>query len=175
MQISLKKYNFFLIFILFFSCNFSTDQEEVLFEPEVLEASHKFLAQEEKFRIERFVTRSNLKFLQTGTGLFFHLTRKGIGSFIEVSDIVFLDFKVKGLDGTFYYQNPFEQPLELMVGKFDIASGLHEALAYLQLGSKATLILPSHLAYGLLGDREKIPPRMPILWEIHILKVIKKS
>ncbi len=120
----------------------------------------------------RFVERSDLFFQQTGTGLFYHISRKGIGRNIRVGDVVFLDFKVRGLDGTFYYQNPFELPLEFMVGKYDLASGLHQGMEHLQMGSKATFILPSHLAHGLLGDREKIPARMPIIWEIHVLRVL---
>ena len=151
------------------------EPEEVIeLEEAIILENNAFLAHEEKFRVERFVERSPLPFRALGNGLFMHTTRRGIGAFIQEEDRVVLDHKMRGLDGTFYYQSPFEAPLLLKVGKQDLPYGLHEALLRLQLGSKATLILPSHLAYGLLGDRDKIPFRMPIVWEIHVLRVVRE-
>ena len=49
--------------------DFSPESEEILI-------SNSFLASEEKFRMARFVERSDLFFQQTGTGLFYHMTPK---------------------------------------------------------------------------------------------------
>jgi FKBP-type peptidyl-prolyl cis-trans isomerase len=39
---------------------------------------------------------------------------------------------------------------------------------YLKHGDKALLLIPSHLAHGLLGDFKKIPPQMPIIYDVEI-------
>jgi len=174
----MQKNCYSIIFFLFFlACQ--QEQKVALMEADELQENliinNEFLAREEKFRIERFVQRSILSFQKTGTGLFFYITKEGKGNFIQENEIVFLNYKVHGIDGTFYYENLFDQPLEFMVGKYDIASGIHQGILNLKLGEKAIFILPSHLAHGLLGDREKIPPRMPIIWEVEILKVLTRQ
>ena len=50
----------------------------------------------------------------------------------------------------------------------NIESGIHKGVQYLKRGDKALLLVPSHLAHGLLGDYKKIPPQMPIVYDIQI-------
>ena len=40
-------------------------------------------------------------------------------------------------------------------------------------GDKAKLIVPSHLAHGLVGDFDKIPPLTPIVVDIQLYKIVK--
>jgi FKBP-type peptidyl-prolyl cis-trans isomerase len=54
------------------------------------------------------------------------------------------------------------------VGHDDIESGIHKGLQYLKRGDKAILLIPSPLAHGLLGDMKKIPPQMPIVYEVQL-------
>ena len=137
--------------------------------------NHRFLVREEQFRMQAFLKRLGIVYQQIPTGIFYFVTIRGIGPRIASGDVVFLDYRIKGLDGTLYYQNKFEEPMELIVGKYGAESGINQALTYLQLGSKATVLLPSYLAHGLLGDRLKIPALMPIIWEIHVLNVLPRE
>jgi len=31
--------------------------------------------------------------------------------------------------------------------------------------------MPSHLAYGIAGDEDKIPPNSPVYFDLHLVKV----
>ena len=48
---------------------------------------------------------------------------------------------------------------------------MHEGVKYMHVGDKAVIILPSHLAYGLVGDEHKIPPHASLLYELELLSV----
>ena len=58
-----------------------------------------------------------------------------------------------------------------LVCRDEVESGLHEAIQYLKVGDKAKVIIPSHLAHGIAGDFEKIPPRSTIIYDIHLIAV----
>jgi FKBP-type peptidyl-prolyl cis-trans isomerase len=53
----------------------------------------------------------------------------------------------------------------------NIEDGLHKAVLFLKSGDKALILIPSHLAHGLMGDSKKIPPQSPILYDVEILSV----
>jgi len=57
------------------------------------------------------------------------------------------------------------------VDKSSVETGLHEGVKLMHVGEKATMILPSHLAYGLIGDEKRIPPRASVLYELELLSV----
>ena len=40
-------------------------------------------------------------------------------------------------------------------------------------GDKAKAIIPSHLAYGFIGDEKQIPKRATLIYDIEVLNVIK--
>ncbi|MFD1163743.1 peptidylprolyl isomerase [Hwangdonia seohaensis] len=51
-------------------------------------------------------------------------------------------------------------------------SGFKEGLQQLNVGDKATLFIPYHLAYGESGNRG-IPPKSNIIFEVEILEIVK--
>ena len=78
------------------------------------------------------------------------------------------------MDGTQCYSSKSNGPERFVVEKTDIESGLHEALKFMCTDDKAKFILPSHLAHGLIGDSDQIPPLVPIIYDIHLLKIKTK-
>ena len=56
----------------------------------------------------------------------------------------------------------------------NVETGLHEGIKYMKVGEKAKMILPSHLAHGLIGDSKKIPPRSTIVYDIELLDLKKQ-
>jgi FKBP-type peptidyl-prolyl cis-trans isomerase len=80
-----------------------------------------------------------------------------------------MDYKIGLLDGTECYNSRFEGRKTFEVaGSGDSESGLHKGLQYLKRGDKALLLIPSPLAHGLLGDFKKIPPQMPIVYDLYV-------
>jgi FKBP-type peptidyl-prolyl cis-trans isomerase len=52
--------------------------------------------------------------------------------------------------------------------------GFIEGLEKLSFGDKATLFIPSHLAYGAAGAGDAIPPNANIIFEIELLESLPK-
>lgn len=90
---------------------------------------------------------------------------------IRESDLVEIEYEVSLLDGTVVYSSKDQGKLELQVGKSSLANGLQEGLRYLHMGDKAILIVPSHLAYGLTGDGDKIGKYQVLVMNVEVLRV----
>jgi FKBP-type peptidyl-prolyl cis-trans isomerase len=58
-----------------------------------------------------------------------------------------------------------------VVGQGEVEPGLDEGIRLLHSGDKARFILPPHLAYGLIGDENKIPARSVIVYDLTVLSV----
>ncbi|MCB9222789.1 MAG: FKBP-type peptidyl-prolyl cis-trans isomerase [Crocinitomicaceae bacterium] len=130
-------------------------------------------AAEEDAEIEDFLShRPDWKMTKTGTGLrYFVYNRSEHSDTARVGDLVTVDFEISLLDGTICYTSQDKGPESFIVEKTDIESGLHEGMKYLCTGDKALFILPSHMAHGLIGDTEKIPPLTPAIYDIQLLKI----
>ena len=59
----------------------------------------------------------------------------------------------------------------LIVGRGGVESGLEEAVLKLRKNSSAILILPPHLAHGLIGDGNKIPPKAILVYKIKVIDI----
>ena len=128
---------------------------------------------EEEDEIESFLKRhSDWNMTKTGSGLrYFIYSKSESTDTVHVYDDVTVDFDIKLLDGTQCYSSKTHGAESFVVEKTDIESGLHEALKYMCPGDKALFILHSHLAHGLIGDSDQIPPLVPIIYDIHLLKI----
>ena len=132
-------------------------------------------AQEEDQEIDDFLThRPDWKMTETGTGLRYFVYEKSENTdTAQVGELVTVDFEISLLDGTICYSSKEKGPESFIVEKADIEMGLHEGMQYLCTGDKAKFILPSHMAHGLIGDTEKIPPLSPVIYDIHLLEIQK--
>jgi gliding motility-associated peptidyl-prolyl isomerase len=57
------------------------------------------------------------------------------------------------------------------VDKQELFPGLQNAIKLLKEGEQATFLFPSSMAYGYLGDKNKIGVNVPVKTNIHILKI----
>jgi len=111
----------------------------------------------ESVDIDAYVSTRKMNVAKTQTGLRYHIYENGTGSRKPVTeDYVKINYKVSLLDGSLVYSSDSTGAMEFQMGKSDVASGLQEGLMLLNEGDKAIFILPSHLAYGLTGDGDKI-------------------
>lgn len=128
---------------------------------------------EEDDEIELFLKQhSDWKMTKSGTGLRYFIYEKSTHQdTAKVNNVVTVDFEISLLDGTICYSSSENGPESFMVERADIESGLHEAMQLMCLGDRAKFILPSHMAHGLIGDEEKIPPLTPVIYDIKLLKI----
>jgi len=129
---------------------------------------------EEEEEIDAFLNRHpDWKMTETGTGLQYFIYQKSENTdSAKVGDIVLVDFDISLLDGTKCYSSKEKGDENFMVERTDIESGLHEAMKLMCTDDKAKFILPSHLAHGLIGDLDKIPPLTSVIYDIHLKEII---
>lgn len=138
---------------------------------------HNVFSAEEDDEIELFLKQhQDWKMTKTGTGLRYFIYEKSENhDTAKVYDVVTVDFEISLLDGTHCYSSKENGPESFMVEMANIESGLHEAMQLMCVGDKAKIILPSHLAHGLIGDTEMIPPLSTVIYDIELLKIEKNE
>lgn len=134
------------------------------------------LAKEEELRIQLYLERqTKFNFTKTGSGLYFANIIQGEGeSMAEEGDQACVDIQIMLLDKTICYETKEDECLELKIDKSEAESGLQEALKLMKEGDRSMLIIPSHLAHGLVGDQDKIPPLSTLLVDVTLAELDKR-
>lgn len=133
-------------------------------------AGNQKILQLETEEIELFIQRYGWKMQHSGTGLYYQILDAGTGETFKEGDDVQLSYQTFSLDGKLIYDSKEDGNKLFRVARSEEIAGLHEAAQMLRPGAKARLIVPSHLAYGVAGDGNKINGRMAIAMEISIDK-----
>ena len=109
-------------------------------------------------------------FTQTESGLFYSIEEKGEGEQPQKGNTVKVHYKGELLDGT-VFDSSFKrnQPIEFSIGVGQVIPGWDEGIALLTKGAKATLIIPSDLAYGSAGAGGVIPPNATLKFEVELV------
>lgn len=136
---------------------------------------NKQLVGEEQKIIARYVEDEALEMNTTETGLWYEISEEGNGDKIVKGKVVTLDYNIWLLDGTLCYSSANDGQKAFLVGQGGVESGLEEGILLLKRGSKATFIMPPHLAHGLIGDDDRIPSRAILRYEIEVIDVKNKN
>ncbi len=120
--------------------------------------------------IDDFLRRYGWNVKETSTGLRYFIYRKGTGRKSSSGMLVRFRYTVKLLNGTIAYSSDFLGPKSLILGHGGVETGLEEGMLLLREGDRAKFIIPSYLAFGLLGDQDKIPPGATLVYDIEILE-----
>lgn len=107
--------------------------------------------------IKSYIADNNLNMTRTGSGLWYSLSPSGDTTPIQTGDIVKIAYSIKLLNGKHCYSSDTTGLKEFKVGQGGVESGLEEMLLLMHKGDTAEMIIPPHLAHGLLGDQKKIP------------------
>lgn len=136
-----------------------------------LEKANRYLVKSEKIDIENYIRRHKWTMEETGSGLQYEIYYNGSGKQAEAKDIAVFAYKTWLINGNLVYTSEVDGLKEFLIGKGGVESGLEEAVLLMKEGDKARLILPAHLAFGLLGDEKKIPPRTAIIYDLELVKL----
>jgi FKBP-type peptidyl-prolyl cis-trans isomerase len=174
----------FLLLIFSFlicSCHTKPQQDESLFGPpntqeinKQLIPSQKMYIKQETDEINQYIKLHNYAMQTTGTGIHYMIYEHGNGELAKTGQYVQIAYSISLLDGTLCYDSQHDKPREFCVGKDDVESGVHQAVQLMHLGDKGLFIIPSYLAQGIAGDRDKIPPGAVVVYDITLLKVQDK-
>lgn len=156
----------------FISCNrnYPEEQKGPAINKEQLLNANKAVVHDEAKVIEEFITRHGWKMQVTGTGLRYEIYKNGKGAFANGSTLLTISYKAYLLDGTLCYEADTSNPLRLIIGKGQQINGLEEGLMMMNEGAHARFVIPNHLAYGITGDQDKIPPASALYYDVQLLK-----
>ncbi|MDR1021973.1 MAG: FKBP-type peptidyl-prolyl cis-trans isomerase, partial [Prevotellaceae bacterium] len=139
-----------------------------------LQEVNKYLNEKEQEILQSYVKRQQLDMRQSGMGYFYQVVEESKGSQISAGDVALLHGRIFLIDGTPCYTYSEQRPLEVAVGSFSGITALNTALPGIRQGSHVRLVIPTYLAFGLLGDGDKVPPRSPLVCDFFVAKVNKK-
>jgi FKBP-type peptidyl-prolyl cis-trans isomerase FklB len=127
------------------------------------EAGEKFLAENKK----------NEGVMETASGLQYIVEKEGTGAQPAATDEVTVHYTGRLLDGTVFDSSvnrgePATFPLNRVI------PGWTEGVQLMKEGAKYTFFIPSDLAYGPQGVPNAIPPHSTLIFEVELIKVIKK-
>lgn len=131
---------------------------------------NKELAVDEDIAIRMYVSQhSNWKVEETGSGLRIIRLKEVVGEFAKSGFEAEVEYRVTLLDGTVCYQTAKDEVDIFKIDQSNIETGIQEGIKKMRVGEKVKLIIPNHLAHGLVGDMDKIPPLTTLVVDIQLL------
>jgi FKBP-type peptidyl-prolyl cis-trans isomerase len=120
----------------------------------------------------------------TATGLKYVITSPSTKLKAQKGDTVLVNYAGRGLDDKLFDSSIEKlakgaglnqpgrayEPLQVVIGTDNIIAGWNEGLLLLNEGAKATLVIPSNLAYGATGYGD-IKPYSTLVFDIELVKV----
>jgi FKBP-type peptidyl-prolyl cis-trans isomerase len=107
----------------------------------------------------------------TASGLTYVITQAGTGAQLKAGDTVVVHYTGLLTNGQKFDSSlDAGEPISFPLGAGRVIKGWDEALQKLRVGDRATLIIPSAIAYGESG-RGPIPPNATLVFIIEIVGV----
>ncbi len=135
-----------------------------------MEKANRYLVNDEEKEIESYVARHNLAMVSTGTGLRYVILKQGSDTMLKEGERVSMEYQLCSIAGDVIYSSENEGIKTFVIGDGTVESGLDEAMKHLHRGDLAKLVIPSHLAYGLHGDDNRIPEYATLVYTVKIIE-----
>jgi len=169
------RYILFFITIAYFSCETNTPVSinSVNWTSENSSDLNKGWVQDEQFIIDEFVERQNWEMTTSTSGLRYMIYEHGSdkNALAEPGQLACVAYEVAPLGDTVVYRSILGKPDCFKIEMDYVEYGIHEAITYMRVGDKAKIVLPNHLAHGLLGDDLKIPPLSAVVYDIKLVEI----
>ena len=111
-------------------------------------------------------------FDKTDSGLRYKIIQKGDGEKAVQGKNISVHYKGQLTDGRVFDSSyDRKQPIDFTVGIGQVIKGWDEGLQLMQVGDKARLVIPSHLAYGSQGAGGVIPPDATLIFDVELMSV----
>jgi FKBP-type peptidyl-prolyl cis-trans isomerase len=171
-----------LISLLLVSCDntptYEAEKENVSHEKKIKDIMRKVnrrLVVSEDDQIDSFAKRHRWNMQTTGDGLRYWIYKKNKNAQkINEGDFVEIAYSLTLLTGDTIYTSSKKGLKSFVIGKRREIRGLEEGILLMKKDEQAKFIIPSHLAYGLPGDGDKIPKKASLVFDVKIVRVNKK-
>jgi FKBP-type peptidyl-prolyl cis-trans isomerase FkpA len=138
--------------------------------------SPQSLEKKEGESLQSYISTNKITAQPSATGVYYIENTPGKGIKIDTGLEVKVQFKVSLIDGKQIfstYERP--EPVSFQYGKKFDTPGLEEAIGLMKKGTKATVIVPSKMAFGEQGRGTIVPPYSTIVYNVEIIDVLTKA
>jgi FKBP-type peptidyl-prolyl cis-trans isomerase FkpA len=121
--------------------------------------------------MKKYLADNKITAKPTASGLIYVEKIKGTGTKAAAGKKVKVHYTGTLLNGTkFDSSRDRKEPFEFELGKGQVIKGWDEGIAMMNVGGKATLVIPSSIAYG---DRDmgQIPPYSTLVFDVELMEV----
>ena len=175
------RFLFCILPIFLFSCTSGEVEENPEFiwtQENSTNLSHNVALQEE-IDIKLFLElHKDWEMNRTGSGLqyFIYEHSEDVDTSIHPipGDVAEIEYTITLLSGDECYRTEDDEYEEFVVDNSEIETGIQEGIKLLSPGDRAKLIVPSHLAHGMAGDLDKIPPLTTLVIDIYLMGIIRR-
>ena len=124
---------------------------------------------------DAYLKEHHIKTKPTKSGLYFINKKTGHGPHPKKGDVVSVQYTGYFLNGKKFDSSVDRgKPFEFTLGKHQVISGWDEGISMMRKGGKATLIIPSSLAYG-PRNRGPIPPFSTLVFDVELVNFHKPA
>lgn len=138
--------------------------------------------------IESYLAKNNIVAQKTESGVYYVITKPGKGENGKPGQLAKVDYAGYTLEGNYFdtsnktvamenglYNAEREKfmpygPYEVTIDRSQVIKGWHEALKVLNKGAKATIFVPSALAYGAQG-KNQIKPNEVLIFDLEVVEL----
>lgn len=129
--------------------------------------------------IQDYIATNKLQTTKTPEGVYVAVTEHGTGEQPKAGDTVYVHYTGKLLNGKVFDSSldstlrpgmPLA-PIHFPIGQGFVIKGWDAGLSTLKKGDKATLVIPSSLAYGLQGSPPAIPGNSVLVFTVELVNV----
>jgi FKBP-type peptidyl-prolyl cis-trans isomerase len=145
------------------------------------EAAKKKAASEamskEPLQIQQYIKENKVTAKPTASGLYYIEKVKGKGPLAKAGNKVKVHYTGKLMNGKVFDSSLDKKPatpFEFTLGQGQVIPGWDEGIMLMSAGGKATLIIPSKLAYGERGAGADIPAYSPLVFDVELISISDK-
>ncbi len=111
---------------------------------------------------------------RTASGMYYTITQAGVGDKAKNGQTVYVNYTGRTLDGNVFDSSldpkfKHVEPISFLLGKGNVIQGWDEGIALLNKGAKATLFIPSPLAYGKNSPMATIPANSILVFDVELV------
>jgi len=125
-------------------------------------------------KLQQYFKKNNLSPQKKESGLYYLVTQSTNNEKPLSGQTVTVNYTGRLMDGTLFDSNLLPEfnhvsPFKFVLGRGQVILGWDEGIALMKKGEKATLFIPSYLAYGDRSPSPKIPPHSILIFEVELV------